>query len=108
MADNLHDTRVRKDCVLTLCNLSFATNSAQMTSDGATHTLCELCDLRSAISMERISIVFRNLASHQGNVRRMVGAGVVPTLVAIASKGSLDTKIHCMMARGRDWGEEGR
>ena len=97
MADNLHDTRVRKDCVLTLCNLSFATNSAQMTSDGATHTLCELCDLRSAISMERISIVFRNLASHQGNVRRMVGAGVVPTLVAIASKGSLDTKIHCMI-----------
>ena len=68
-----------------------------MTSDGATHTLCELCDLRSAISMERISIVFRNLASHQGNVRRMVGAGVVPTLVAIASKGSLDTKIHCMI-----------
>ena len=97
MADALHDRRVRKDCVLTLCNLSFATNSAQMTTDGATHTLCELCDLRSAISMERISIVFRNLASHQGNVRRMVGAGVVPTLVAIASKGSLDTKIHCMI-----------
>ena len=97
LAEELHDVRVRKDCVLTLCNLSYGTNSAQMTLDGATHTLCELCDLRSAITMERISIVFRNLSSHQGNVRRMVGAGVVPTLVAIASKGSLDTKIHCMV-----------
>jgi hypothetical protein len=68
-----------------------------MTTDGATHTLCQLIDLRSPLSMERISIVFRNLASHQGNVRRMVGAGVVPTLVAIASKGGIDTKIHCLI-----------
>ena len=88
---------MRKDCVLTLCNLSFGTNSSQMTTDGATHTLCELCDLRVLINMERISVVFRNLASHQGNVRRMVGAGVVPTLVAIASKGNFETKLHCLI-----------
>jgi hypothetical protein len=97
LAEKIHDKRVRKDCVLTLCNLSYGTNSSQMTTDGATHTLCELCDLHVSINMERISVVFRNLASHQGNVRRMVGAGVVPTLVAIASKGSVETKLHCLV-----------
>jgi len=38
------------------------------------------------------------LASHQGNVRRMVGAGVVPTLVAIANKSGIDTQFHCLIA----------
>ena len=99
LAESIHDSRVRRDCVLALCNLSFNTNSSRMTNDGATHTLCELCDLRNTMNMERIAVVFRNLASHQGNVRRMVSAGVVSMLVAIASKNpGLHTLEHVLVA----------
>lgn len=94
----LRDERVRQDCVVALCNLSAHSNSAKMTNDGATHTLCELCDLKNVSSMERIAVVFRNLSCHQANARRMVDAGVVPTLVAMSSRGNPETVQHTLVA----------
>ena len=92
------DERVRQDCVVALSNLSAHSNSHRMTMDGATHTLCELCDLKNVRSMERIAVVFRNLSCHQANARRMVEAGVVPTLDAISKRGNPDTIRHCLVA----------
>ena len=92
------DERVRQDCVVALSNLSAHSNSHRMTMDGATHTLCELCDLKNIRSMERIAVVFRNLSCHQANARRMVEAGVVPTLDAISKRGNPETILHCLVA----------
>jgi hypothetical protein len=94
----LRDERVRQDCVVALCNLSAHSNTSKMTNDGATHTLCELCDLRNVRSMERIAVVFRNLSCHQANARRMVDAGVVPTLVAMSTRGNPRTVDHALVA----------
>ena len=42
--------------------------------------------------------MFRNLASHQGNIRGMGSDGVVPTRVAIGSKASAEVHMNCLIA----------
>ena len=69
-----------------------------MTLDGATHTICALCDMHISISRERIATVFHNLSSQQDNIRSMGSAGAVPTLVAIGSKTSAEVRVNFLIA----------